>query len=90
MRDALWFLHHPLHGAEGEKYIPQSLELLPKIKRSGGIFFPLDWLSGTLQYHVTPTARAMVETYLKKHPDLNHGLKLKLLQASDVITRLGK
>ena len=90
IRDALGFLHHPLHGSGSEKYVGESLEILPKIKQTGGIFFPLDWLYGTLGYHVSQNTRKIVENYLKTHPDLEKGLRLKILQAADPLMRLTK
>ena len=85
--DALTFLHHPLHGAYGEKYVPEALEMLPEIKRTGGIFLPISWLTRNLQYHITSRAREAVNQFLRTHPDLNPGLRQKLLQAADTIMR---
>jgi aminopeptidase N len=85
--DALAFLHHPLHGAHGEKYIVSALEMLPEIKRTGSIFFPLNRLTANLHYHITPPARDAVKQFLRTHADLNPGLKQKVLQAADTILR---
>jgi aminopeptidase N len=87
VRDALYYLHHPLRGAASEKYIGPSLELIPEIADTGGIFFLVDWLNGTLRYHVTKNSRASLDRYLQAHPELNPTSKLKLLQTSDTLMR---
>lgn len=85
--DALIYLHHPLHGTNSRKFVGPSLELLPEIKNTSGIFFPLKWLNATLGYHNDLETRRIVETYLNANPDLDAGLKLKLLQAADTLMR---
>jgi aminopeptidase N len=87
VRSALYYLHHPIHGAGSEKYVAPSLQLLTEVKATGGIFFPGYWLAGSLQFHVTRNVRAIVDDYLRRDVALQLGLKLKLLQAADMLMR---
>jgi aminopeptidase N len=87
VRSALYYLHHPIHGALSEKYVAPSLQLLTEVKATGGIFFPGYWLEGSLQFHVTRNVRAIVDEYLLTNATLQPGLKLKLLQAADMLMR---
>ncbi len=87
VRSALYYLHHPIHGAGSEKYVAPSLQFLTEVKATGGIFFPGYWLAGSLQFHVTRNVRAIVDEYLRTDATLQPGLKLKLLQAADMLMR---
>jgi aminopeptidase N len=84
---ALNYVHHPLRGLGSEEYLAPSLSILEEIRQTSGIFFPLDWLTVHLRYHITPSARAVVDGYLKSHPELERGLRQKLLQAADPLFR---
>jgi aminopeptidase N len=88
--DALAFLHHPLHGKESEKYIDSALTELSQIKRTQGIFFPLEWVSNSLAFHINSATKSKVDRYLKAHPELDDGLHLKVLQAADLLDRFAK
>ncbi len=83
----LRFLHHPLRAQQAERYIRPSLEMLEEIQRTGGIFFPLGWLSATLAGHNTASAADIVRSFLQAHPDLPPRLRGKLLQAADPLFR---
>ena len=50
--------------------------------RPGHIFFPKQWVAATLRGHNTPEADAIVEQFLKDHPDYPELLKNKVLQAA--------
>ena len=52
----LGYLHHPLRVQQSEKYIPESLELLEEIQKTGDIFFPKRWLDRTLNNHNSASA----------------------------------
>lgn len=85
--DALNFLHHPIRNGASLKYIPESIEMLEEIQRTGDIFFPKNWLDAILlNYHDQQVAE-MVRHYLNGHPDLPENLKLKVLQSSDLLFR---
>ncbi|MBL7851868.1 MAG: hypothetical protein JNN04_13280 [Cyclobacteriaceae bacterium] len=85
--EAVRYLHHPLRSETSERYLPESLELLGEIQRTGDIFFPKGWLDATLGYYRTPTAAAAVRTYLDQHKDLRQDLRNKLMQSSDMLFR---
>ncbi|WP_266206004.1 M1 family metallopeptidase [Pontibacter kalidii] len=87
---ALGYLHHPLRAQTSEKYLPQSLELLAEIQRTGDIFFPFNWLRATLGSYQTTTAAQVVRDFLKANQNYNPKLKAKILQASDDLFRAEK
>ncbi|PTX18385.1 aminopeptidase N [Pontibacter mucosus] len=87
---ALGYLHHPLRAQTSEKYLPQSLELLAEIQRTGDIFFPFNWLRATFGSYQTTTAAQVVHDFLKDNPSYNPKLKAKILQASDDLFRAEK
>jgi len=87
---ALGYLHHPLRQATSYKYLPQSLELVEEIQRTGDIFFPQSWLSATFGSYQTKEAWQVVQQFLQKHPDYNPKLKAKILQATDNLYRAQK
>lgn len=84
---ALGNLHHPFRLQESEKYILPSLELLQEIQQTGDIFFPVGWVGRTLGNYSSDSAVQVVRTFLKKRPDYNYQLKLKILQAADPLFR---
>jgi aminopeptidase N len=87
---ALGYLHHPLRQSTAYKYLPQSLELVEEIQRTGDIFFPQNWLSATFGSYQTAAAWQVVQQFLLKHPDYNPKLKAKILQATDNLYRAQK
>jgi aminopeptidase N len=87
---ALGYLHHPLRQSTSYKYLPQSLELVEEIQRTGDIFFPQSWLSATFGAYQAPAAWQVVQQFLLKHPDYNPRLKAKILQATDNLYRAQK
>ncbi|TPE46320.1 M1 family metallopeptidase [Pontibacter mangrovi] len=87
---ALAYLHHPLRAETSEKYLPQSLELLAEIQRTGDIFFPFNWLRATFGSYQSPEAAEVVKHFLQDNPDYNPKLKAKILQASDDLFRAEK
>ena len=84
---ALGYLHHPLRVQHSEKYIVPSLELLEEIQVTGDIFFPKRWLDVTLGNHSSDTAVQTVRDFLDERPDYNKQLKMKILQAADMMFR---
>lgn len=85
--EGLQYLHHPLRMGHGRAFILESLEMLPEIQRTGDIFFPLNWLEATLSGYQDPEAAAIVKEFLHENPDLEENLKLKVLQAADMLFR---
>jgi aminopeptidase N len=84
---ALGYLHHPLRTEQSVKYIPESLELLQEIQQTGDIFFPKRWLDQTLGNHNSAAAARAVREFLEQHPDYNAQLRMKILQAADMLFR---
>jgi aminopeptidase N len=87
VNEALAYLHHPLRQATSVKYLPESLELLEEIQKTGDIFFPQSWLSATFGSYQTKEAYQVVQVFLKNHPTYNANLKDKILQATDNLYR---
>jgi aminopeptidase N len=85
--DALENLHHPSRIHESEAYIRPSLELLQEIQVTGDIFFPTQWLVATLENHRSSSAVATVRGFLDERPDYNPQLRMKILQAADLLFR---
>lgn len=88
--EALYFLHHPLHPQQGMDYIDRSLQLLEEIQRTGDIFFPQNWLGATLQNYNDAEVAQKIVFFLDDNPDLPENLRLKVLQAADIISRSAK
>ena len=82
VQTSLRFLNHPLRQEEALGYIRPALEALQDVQRTGDIFFPKQWVAATLRGHNSPEADAVVEQFLKAHPDYPELLKNKVLQAS--------
>lgn len=87
---ALAYLHHPLRQSTSYKYLPQSLELVEEIQRTGDIFFPQSWLGATFGSYQTKEAWQVVQQFLLKHLNYNPKLKAKILQSTDNLYRAQK
>jgi aminopeptidase N len=87
---ALAYLHHPLRVEVSEKYLLPSLELLEEIQITGDIFFPGRWMSATLGNYHSDTAVETVRTFLADRPLYNYQLRLKILQAADMMFRVNE
>ena len=84
---ALANLHHPVRTEASERYILPSLELLQEIQVTGDIFFPKRWLDATLSNYNSTSAVTTVRTFLEERPDYNAQLRMKILQAADMMFR---
>ncbi len=84
---ALGYLHHPLRNRESEKFLPKTLQLLDEVRRTGGIFFPRNWMNATFNYYQTKTARDIVESFLDNNPKYDESLKRIILQETDDLFR---
>ncbi len=85
--EALAYLNHPLRAKKSIKYLPKSLEMLEEIQQTGDIFFPLNWLDATLWGYNTPEAATIVRNFLNNPDFTNQNLRLKTLQAADLLFR---
>lgn len=85
--EGLAYLNHPLRASKSIMYLSKSLEMLEEIQQTGDIFFPLNWLEATLWGYNTPDAAAIVSNFLDNPVFTNQNLKLKTLQAADLLFR---
>jgi aminopeptidase N len=86
--EAVNYLHHPLRAEASERYIPQSLALLPELQRTGDIFFPKRWLDATLSGHSSVRAAALVRAHVAALPDhYPDRLRRIILSSSDRLMR---
>ena len=81
------YLHHPLRGAQSEKYLQPALELLPEIQRTGDIFFPKNWMDATLGGHNSRQAADTVRMFLAGRSDVPVRLRRIVLQSADTLFR---
>ncbi|GAA4322464.1 M1 family aminopeptidase [Mucilaginibacter gynuensis] len=84
---ALYYLNHPLRQASAVKYLPQSLQLVEEIQRTGDVFFPQSWLGAVFGNYQSKEALKVVDDFLRSHPNYNPKLKAKILQATDNLYR---
>lgn len=84
---ALYYLHHPIRNSTSINYLKQSLDILPEIQKTGDIFFPKNWLDNTLWGYNSKESIQIINDYIEKNPSLNPHLKVKLLQAADMVFR---
>ncbi|MCZ4222614.1 M1 family metallopeptidase [Pedobacter rhodius] len=87
---ALSYLNHPLRQKTAVKYLPESLELLEEIQKTGDIFFPQSWLSAIFGSYQTTAAKKVVTDFLNTHRNYNPKLKAKILQSTDNLFRANK
>ena len=85
--DALGYLNHPLREKDALIYLPRELALLKEIQVTGDIFFPYNWLSAAYSGHASRQAGDITRQFLEKRPDYPENLKLKILQAADLVLR---
>ena len=88
--DMLNYLHHPLRGDRGERYVAEALNMLDEIRSTGDIFFPKRWLDATLRWHQSPAVAATVRGFLATRPDYPPRLKRIVLQSADDVLRAGR
>ncbi|CAM3825740.1 M1 family aminopeptidase [Mucilaginibacter galii] len=84
---ALSYLHHPLRQKTSVKYLPESMNMLEEIQKTGDIFFPQAWTGSILGRYQSHEAAQMVEDFVKAHPNYNSKLMGKLLQSADNVFR---
>lgn len=87
---ALANIHHPLRQESAKKHLRFCLDLVTEIQRTGDIFFPKDWLNGTVGRYSSKYAFDVVQIFLKENPNFSPILKRKLLQATDDLYRAQK
>ena len=85
--DALYYLNHPRRADHARRFIEPALGLMEEIQRTGDIFFPGSWIQSALWGHTSPEAAETVKAFLDARPDYPPQLRLKILQASDMVER---
>jgi len=88
--DGLRFINHPLRRRHAERYIQPSLEMLAEIQRTGDIFFPLDWTTAVLGGHNSPSAAAIVTSFLAGQKDYSPRLRRVIEQNADPLMRAAR
>ncbi|WP_372753192.1 M1 family metallopeptidase [Labilibaculum sp.] len=88
--EGLRYLNHPLREQEALTYLPQCLELLQEIQITGDIFFPYNWLSASYSGLSSIEAGDITRQFLQDKPNYPENLKLKILQAADLVLRKEK
>ncbi len=86
--EGLGLVHHPLRSAASEPLVPQALELLEELQRTGDIFLPKRWLDTLLGGHSSPAVAEMVRGYLTAHPTLAPRLQAIVRQSADDLFRV--
>jgi aminopeptidase N len=88
--ESLSYLHHPLRAEQSERFIRESLDLLPEIQRTGDIFFPKRWVDATLGGHRSGEAAHIVQQFLDQSPKLPDRLRWVVLSSADELFRASK
>ncbi len=83
-------IFHPLRQESAEKYLKLTLDLIEEIQRTGAIFFPKAWISGSVGRYSSKNAFQLVDRFLKENPNFSPILKKKLMQATDGLYRAQK
>ncbi|MDT3401673.1 M1 family metallopeptidase [Mucilaginibacter terrae] len=86
----LSYLNHPLRQSTSIKHLPESLNMLEEIQKTGDIFFPQSWLGSIFGNYQSKDAAQIVRDFIKAHPNYNPKLKGKILQAADNVFRAEK
>ncbi len=84
---ALSYLHHPYLDGKNMKYIEEQIALMPELKETGSLFFPMSWINVILRGYNSTEVVSLVEYYFKDHYDFPEDLKMKVLQAEDMVGR---
>ena len=78
----LTLLNTTAREPQNNGYIHRGLDALLEIQRTGGIFFPTNWLNALLGQHCSPEARRLVKEWIKQHPDYPEPLMNKIRQSA--------
>jgi len=86
--DAMRYLNHPLRSTASAKYIPQALDLVREIQRTGDIFFPKRWADAALSGYQSPKDAATAHAFIDHLPeDYPQRLRWVLLASADPLFR---
>ena len=85
--EGLGYFHHPLRHSHSVQFITPGLELLEEVQETGDIFFPLRWLEATFRGYGCRESVTATREFLEQDTDLHPNLRLKTLQAADLMFR---
>lgn len=80
----------PKHSELTLPYLEKALAELPNLKRNRKIFFVNGWLSSFIGGQKSEEALKIVNEFLRKNPNLDKDLRLKILENSDTLERAVK
>ncbi len=84
----LRLLNHPLRAEHAAALVPEALDMLLEVSRTGALFFDSGWLNATLSGHSSPQVAAAVSRFIHSlPPTYPQVLRAKVLQASDILMR---
>ena len=87
----LGLLNHPLRGDQSARWLPEALEMLLEVHRTGALLFDAYWLDATLGWHSSPQVAAAVTRFIDTLPaDYPPKLRDKVLQISDMLMRAAR
>ncbi|MCW3807663.1 M1 family aminopeptidase [Plebeiibacterium marinum] len=87
---AIGYIHHPYHQEHNMKYLKETLDLTEEIKETGSLFFPMFWVQEALSGYSSVEALKVVDYFFKDNPMYPEDLKMKILQAVDMVDRSSK
>ena len=85
--ESVQYLNHPLRAAHGARFVPQALEMLREVQRTGDIFFPTRWMESTLWGHQSRQTAAVVRGFLTRNAAYPTRLRWTVLSAADDLFR---
>jgi aminopeptidase N len=89
--EGLGLLNHPLRADASAPLVPQALDLLLDVHRTGALFFDANWVQAVLGGHSSPKAAAAVTRFIDTLPaDYPARLRGKVLQSADVLMRAAR
>ncbi len=84
---ALKYIHHPFLNGKNIRYVEDEISLMPEVKNTGSLFFPMSWINVILRGYNSNKVVSLIDYYFKDHPDFPEDLKMKVLQAADAVKR---
>jgi aminopeptidase N len=89
--EGMGLLNHPLRADTSAALVPQALDMLWDVHRTGGLFFDANWANAILSGHSSPQVAAAVTHFIDTLPaDYPQDLRGKVLQSSDMLMRAAR
>ncbi|WP_298835697.1 M1 family aminopeptidase [uncultured Piscinibacter sp.] len=87
----LSLLNGPQRAEASAALVPEALDMLLEVHRTGALFFDESWLAATLGGHSSPQVASAVTRFIDALPaDYPPRLRAKVLQASDLLMRAAR